>query len=95
MEKPRDNDQKRYVCKYRNAAQNHSFTFLSQKQITSFSYQHSILFTHGLQHYCFPGQANLYRLCGLWQTSRQIWRTFLVQKQFQLLGCKTHSIQER
>ena len=28
-----------------------------------FRYQHSISITHGLQHYCFWGQANLYRLC--------------------------------
>ena len=35
---------------------------------------------HGLQHYCFLGRANLYRLCGLWQMSRQIWTTFLDQK---------------
>ena len=27
--------------------------------------------------------------------SRQIWTIFLVQKRFQLLGCKTQSIQER
>ena len=37
----------------------------STKRITSFNYQHSISFTHGLQHDCFLGQANLYRLCGL------------------------------
>ena len=67
----------------------------SQKQLTSFSYQHSISFSHGLQHYCFLGQVNLYRLCGLWPMSRQIWTIFLVQKRFQLLGCKTQSIQER
>ena len=71
------------------------FNFLSQKQITSFSYQHSISFTNGLQHYCFLGQANLYLLCELWYMSRQIWTIFWVQKRFQLLGCKTQSIQER
>ena len=27
--------------------------------------------------------------------SRKIWAIFLVQKRFQLLGCKTQSIQER
>ena len=42
--------------------QNHFFNFPSQKQTTSFSHQHSILFTHGLQHYCFLGRAHLYRL---------------------------------
>ena len=46
--------------------QNLSVTFIQKKQITTFSYQHSISSTHGLQHYCFLGQANLHRLCGLW-----------------------------
>ena len=45
--------------------QNHSLTFIHRKKITSFSYQHSILLTHGLQHYCLLGQANLYHLRGL------------------------------
>ena len=71
------------------------FNFLSQKRITSFSYQHSISFTHGLQHYCFLGKANVYRLCGLWEMSRQIWTIFMVQKRFQLLGYKTQNLQER
>ena len=80
----------------RNEMQLKIILYLSfTKQITSFSYQHSISFTHGLQHYCFLGQANLYQLCGLWQMSRQIWTIFTVQKRFQLLGCKTQSIQER
>ena len=30
-------------------------------------------YTHGSQHYGFLGQANLYRLSGLWQMPRQIW----------------------
>ena len=82
-----------YIC---NEMQLKSFSYLlSQKQITPFSYQLSISFTHGLQHYCFLGQANLYRLIGVWQISRQIWTIFLVQKRFQLLGCKFQSIQER
>ena len=50
--------------------------------ISNHSFQLSISFTHGLQHYCFLGQAYLYRLCGLWQMSRQIWTIFLVQKRF-------------
>ena len=66
MEMSRDNDQKTCVYERQNAAPNSFFNFHSQKQITSFSYQHSILFTHGLQHHCFLGQANLHRLCGLW-----------------------------
>ena len=49
-----------------NQCRSKSFSnFLSQKQSTSFSYQHSNSFTHDLQHYCFLGQSNLYRLCGL------------------------------
>ena len=69
--------------------------FSFTKTYTSFSYQHFISFTHGLQQYCFLGQVNLYRLCGFWQMSRQIWTIFLVEKRFQLLGCKTQSIQEK
>ena len=53
------------------------------------------MFIHGLQHYCFLGKPELYGLCGLRQLSRQIWTVFLVQKRFQLLGCKTQNIQER
>ena len=49
--------------------QNHSLTFFQKKKIFSFGYQLSISFTHGLQHYCFLGQANLYRLCTIWQRS--------------------------
>ena len=68
--------------------QNHSLTFCHQKQITSFSYQHSILFTHCLQHYCFLGQDNMYRLCELRQMSRQIWTIFLVQNDANYLDKK-------
>ena len=32
-----------------------------------------------IQHYCFLGQANLYRLCGKWQLPRLTWPIFLVQ----------------
>ena len=91
----RDNDQKRCLWKKRNAAPTSFFNFHWQNQFTSFSYQHSIFFTYGLQHYCFLGQANLYGLCGLWQMSRQIWTIFLVQKRFQTLGCKAQSFQEK
>ena len=95
MEKSRDNDQKRCVYKLRKAVPKSLLNFHSQKQIISFSYQHSILFTHGLHHYCFLGQANVYRLCGLWQMSRQIWTIFLVQKRFRLLRRETQSFQEK
>ena len=61
----RDKEQKICVFNQQIAAPTPFFNFLSEKQITSPSYQHSISFTHGLQHYCFPGQANLYLLCGL------------------------------
>ena len=32
-------------------SQNHCSTFILKNQLASFSYQHSISFTHGLQHY--------------------------------------------
>ena len=89
----RDNDQKRKENPYMEVSRdtgayessdlhlsNHCSTLFLKNQLAIFSYQHSISFTHGLQHYRNLGQANLYRLCGLWQMSRQIWTTFLVQK---------------
>ena len=94
-EKSRDNDRKTCVYQLRNAAPKSFFNSHSQKQITSFSYQQSFSFTHGSQHYFFLGQANFYRLCGLWQMSRQIWTIFLVIKRFQLIECKTQGIHER
>ena len=51
-----------------------------KNQLASFSYQHSVSFTHGLQHYCFLGQTGLHRLCGHWRMLRQIWTIFMVQK---------------
>ena len=59
---------------------NHCSTFILKNQLASFSYQHSISITHGLQHYRNFGQTDLHRLCGLWQEPRQIWTIFLVQK---------------
>ena len=75
--------------------QNHSIILVHKNQITSFSYQHSNSLTHALKHYCFFGQTNLYRLCGLWQVPTQIWRIFLDRKGFQLFGCETDRFQER
>ena len=72
----------------------YSSTFI-HKKIFSFSYQHSISFTHDSQHYCFLRQTILCQLRRLQQMAEQIWAIFLVQKRFQLLGCKTQSIQER
>ena len=74
---------------------NHCSTFILKNQLASFSYQHSISFTHGLKHSCFLGQANLHRLCGLWQEFRQIWTIFLVQKWLQLIGSQSKSVQEK
>ena len=58
---------KRGVYKYQIAAKKiilwRSFT----KKINSFGYQHSVLFTHGLQHYGFLRTVSVCRLCGLWQ----------------------------
>ena len=73
--------------------QNLSLTFIHKINL-SFQLPAFYLVTQGLQHYWFFGQANLYRLCGLWQMSTQISTNFLVQKRLQLLGCKTQSFQE-
>ena len=99
MQMLRDKDQKRKKYPYMEVSRdtsvykssdlhlsNHCSTFILKSQLASFSYQHSISFTHGLQHYCFFGQTGLHRLCGLWQESRQIWANLLVQKRLQLLG---------
>ena len=93
MEMSRDNDQKRKEYPYMEVSRdtgaykssdlqlsNHCSTFILKNQLAFFSYQHSISLTHGLPHYCFLRQANLHRLYGLWQVSRQIWTSFLVQK---------------
>ena len=61
-------------------SQNHCSTFILKNQLASFSNQHSISFTHGLQYYKDLGQTGLHRLYGLWQESRQIWTLFFVQK---------------
>ena len=66
-----------------------------KNQLASFSYQHSVSFTHGLQHYCFLGQTGLHRLCGHWRMLRQVWTIFMVQKWLQLLGYLTKSVQKR
>ena len=75
--------------------QSSTFNFHSEKEITSFKYQHSISLTRGLQHYCLLGQDNLYRLCGLWQMPGEIGVLLWVQKNFHSLGCKSQSLQER
>ena len=68
MEVPHDNDQKSKEVPYMEMSRdtdayissnfllsNHCSIFFLQNQLASFSYQHSISFTHGLQHYCFLG----------------------------------------
>ena len=74
METSPDNDQKRCVFKQTFATPKSSFTFHSRKKFISFSNQCIITRTksHGLQHSCFHGQANFYRLCKPWKLSRQI-----------------------
>ena len=76
----RNNDEKNTYISNKKQLQNHSLTFILKNQLASFSNQHSISFTHGLQHYRNLGQADVHRLCGLWQVSRQIWTIFLDQK---------------
>ena len=86
MELLRNNDQNDAYISNEKQPQNHCSTFILENQLASFSYQHSISFTHGLQYYRNLGQANLHRLCALWQESRQIRTLFLVQKRLQLFG---------
>ena len=65
--------------------QNHSLAFIHKNK--SLLSPNSIPSRSRMaQHYCFLGQANFNRLCGLWEVSRQIWRNFLVQKRLPLLG---------
>ena len=61
------------------------------KNKSLFNYQFTISTTkpHGLEHCCFHGQADLYRLYRLWQMSRQIWPIFSVPKRLRILGCET------
>ena len=68
---------------------NHCSTFILKNQLASFSYQHSISFTHGLQHYKNLGKTCLHRLCGFWQVSRQILTNFLVPNDSNYLDIKT------
>ena len=88
MEMSRDNDHKRSVYKQQIAAPISFCNIRSWKQIT-FSYQRadSTTKTDGLQRYCCLGQANFYRICGLWWMPKQIWTIFLIEKWFQPLGC--------
>ena len=105
MEMSRDNNQKRKESPYKEISRdtsefkssdlylsNHCSVFILKNQLASFSYQHSISFTHGLRHYKNLGQTDLHRLCGFWQESRQIWTLFLVQKWLQLVGYQTKSV---
>ena len=92
MEMSCDNGLKRCLYKQKKIAAPKSFlNFHSEKWIVSSSYKHSISFTHGLQDYEFLAKANLSQLCGVRQMPRKIWKISLVQKSFQLIGCKTQS----
>ena len=62
--------------------------FHCQDFFNSLSYESAISFTHGLKHWWFLGQTNLYRFCGLWKKSRHIWTNFLVRKRLQYLDVK-------
>ena len=93
-ETSRENDQKGSVHKKQVAAVKSFFNLPSRKQMFLFSYQRSTWLTHSLQRYCFRGEANLYRLCGLWQVPRRVWTFVLVHKIFQLPGCETQFFQE-
>ena len=53
---------------------NHCSTFILNIQPASSSYQHSVSFSYGLQHYWNLGQTRLNRLCGLWQVSDRFGR---------------------
>ena len=77
MDMSQDNDRKRKESPFRETSldigQNNAFRpneLQLQNPSSNFVFQiESIFFsfTHGLQHHCFLGHFNLYRLCGLWQ----------------------------
>ena len=81
---------KKETC-IRNKLQ-HQCHFLSSipRKPTSFSYQCSFSTTKlsGSQHHCFPGQAHLYGLCGLWKLPGQIQLMFLVKNDSNCLSVK-------
>ena len=47
-----------------------------------------MLFTYGLQNYCFLGQAKLNRLCGLCQKPMQVWTVFWFKNDSKYLDVK-------
>ena len=95
-ETSRHHDQKKPYLKDNLQHQSQSLTFFTK---TNHFFKLPVFYLttkpHHLQYYCFLGQAQLYRLCGLWKMSRQIWSIFLAQKWFQLLCCKVYSVPER
>ena len=72
MQTSRDSDKKEAYLSNVLQLQKPSSLFILEKQIASFSYQCTICTTksHGFQLHWFHGQANLFRLCRLWRTSR-------------------------
>ena len=78
MEISRDDDQRHaYICN-KLQLQNHSLTLIHKnKSLLSATY-------YPVHPWLIPllllGQANLYRICGHWQSLRQIWTILLVQK---------------
>ena len=95
-EKSPDDDQKRYVYKYRNTAQDHSFTFFHRNKKTLLSAT-SILSRSPM---AYNTTASLDKLTctdyvDFGKCQDRFRRFFFGQKRFQLLGCKTQSIQER
>ena len=95
LEMSRNNDREEPYIGNNLQHQRHSLNFILENN-QDFSYRNSISITkfHGLQHYCSLGQANLYRVCGLWKRQRPIWLIFFVQKRFQIFEYKTQFFQE-
>ena len=87
MEMSHDNVQKRREYLYMEVSRNtgvykssdlhfsnHCSTFILNFQLASSTYQHSVSFSYGLQHYRNLGKTSLHRLCGLWQVSDRFGR---------------------
>ena len=71
-ETSRENDPKKNKQKRQIPAPKSFFNFFCQQIFTFSSYRSAISFTSRFQHYCFLGQVNLYRFCGLRKLSRQV-----------------------
>ena len=81
-ETSRDKDQKRCIYKKLYAAPKSFFIIRSQEQSTSFSYEHSISFTHGLQHYCILDKLTCTDYVDFGKGQDRFGQTFSVQERY-------------